>query len=262
MKMKLILNLLMAITLLSCTSGVQKENQINDKLLPLWKSFTSFAFETYMKEGIEAPIFNKIGVHSEFAESFSRYSSHSQNYLDRKLAASLAGYISNPNQNLLSDILKLETDRDKSLPANDFERLDCQSVVEDIVFSAARWCKYNRNKQQALDVLRKVIQDSIDGQYWNTSSYAMVYLCMYAPMESKVLLTNFDKYSKGEIPKHPSNPSLVQERNHAQRLLNNDRNLFESYDRFLKNPEGVEEKPELTPEQNRIVNKLLSTIEK
>lgn len=233
---------------------------MNDNLIALWSSYASFAFEVYMKDGIEAQIFSQIGMHSKVAESFCRFSAQSPKYLERKVAASLAGYISYPDADLLSDMLKLETGRDRSLHKDDLKRLDCQSVVEDIVFSAARWHKYNRNKDQALDVLRTVVQDSMDGQYWNTSSYAMAYLCLFIPKESKGLLKRFDRYSNGTPPKHPSKPNFTQERNYSQKLLNGDKNTLDSFSKFILNPKNVNEHPELSLEQKQIVNQLLSAL--
>ena len=261
MKKNLIFILFMAASLLCCTNSLQKENHMNDELLGLWSPFAGFAFKAYMKDGIEGPIFNQIGRYSRAATSFCRFSAQSPNYLERKVAASLAGYISNPDADLLTDLLNLETERDHSIPQDDSQRLDCQSVVEDIVFSAARWYKCNRNKDQALDVLRRVAQDSIDGQYWNTSSYAMIYLCLYAPEESEGLLKRFDRYSKGAPPKHPSRPHFRQEQDCAQKLLNGDKKILDAYSRFISNPQNENGRPELSLEERQIVNRLLSALE-
>jgi hypothetical protein len=141
------------------------------------------------------------------------------------------------------------------------ERLECQSVVEDIVFSAARWCRYNRNKENAINVLRNFVQDLINGQFWKTSSYAMVYLCIFAPANSKDLRLKFSEYSKGTPPTHPSKPDLNQERNFSQKLLNDDKKTLEAFVRSISNPGDVTEKPALNLEQKRIVSQLLSALE-
>lgn len=235
---------------------------MNKESLELWSQFASFAFEAYMKNGIEAQIFDQIGKNSKQAENFCRYSAQSPDYLERKVAASLAGFITKPSPNLLSYLLKLETDRDRKLSNDDFKRLDCQSVVEDIVFSAARWCKNDCNKNEAITVLQKVVQNSIDGQFWNTSSYAMVYLCLYDYQNSHELLNKFYEYSKGTPPKHPSNPDLSQERNYSYKLINGDTEIIKTFEMHILEPKDVKDIPELTGTQDKIVKKLLSVIER
>jgi hypothetical protein len=100
----------------------------------------------------------------------------------------LAGWIKQPSPDLLRDLFQQEAERDRQLPKKDFGRFDTQSVVEDIVFSAAFWARNPKSREAGFDLLRSVVEKTIGGEYWNTSSYAITTLLHHqAPGSSELL---------------------------------------------------------------------------
>jgi hypothetical protein len=105
------------------------------------------------------------------------------------------------------------------LPKEDFGRLHTQSVVDDIVFSAAFWARNPNTREAGFDLLRSVVEKTIDGEYWNTSSYAMTTLLHHQAVGSSELLKRFHDFAMKAKVDHPSNPSLTQEKEFAQSLV-------------------------------------------
>jgi len=93
-----------------------------------------------MKEGCDGAVLAHLAGCQGAAEAVIDKSSTSGSYTHRKLAATLAGYLSEPRADLVARLLAQERERDTALAATSMDRLSCQSVVEDIVFSATRWC--------------------------------------------------------------------------------------------------------------------------
>jgi hypothetical protein len=67
-------------------------------------------------------------------------------------------------------------------------------------------------------VLRKVVESTIDGQYWNSTSAAMQGLVCGCRADAHELLTRFSLYAAGKPPAHPSGPTLDHERHVAEAL--------------------------------------------
>jgi hypothetical protein len=53
------------------------------------------------------------------------------------------------------------------------ERFDAQSVVEDVVDSGIRWCGQRERRQAGASVLRRVVERTVAGEYWNASATAL-----------------------------------------------------------------------------------------
>jgi hypothetical protein len=104
------------------------------------------------------------------------------------------------------------------MPTDDFRRLETQSVVEDIVFSAAFWARRERSRAAALHLLRDVVERTLAGEYWNTVSYAMTTLCRHQSSGCGDLLARFQQFACSAKVNHPSRPCLTQEKEFAQNL--------------------------------------------
>jgi len=202
-------------------------------LLHHWFRVADWCAYDLLKSGEEALVLAPLGAHSGAATLIVRAASGSADYLHRKVSASLAGWIDAPDDRLLRDLLDQERSRDAALPVDDTHRLDCQSVVEDIVFSAARWARHERTRTPALNLLRDLVERTVKGEYWNTAPYAVVTLCRYRAEESAQLLETFREYAAGSPPAHPSNPSLRSEREFAQELLRGNKLTLESIENVL-----------------------------
>jgi hypothetical protein len=188
-------------------------------LLSAWFRVADWAAYTLSKNGDEGIVLKPLGHHPKAATFIARAASKSMVRQHRKIAACLAGWITRPPLDLLTQLFQQETERDRQLPKDDFGRLDTQSVVEDIVFSAALWARNERTRTAGVELLRSVIEKTIAGEYWNTASYAITTLCRYQAVGSGELLTRFHEFANGGKVDHPSKPSLAQEKDFAKNLL-------------------------------------------
>ena len=183
-----------------------------------------------------------VGARPKAATFLVKQSFTSEDFNRRKVAATLAGYIEKPEHLLLLGLFNSERARDAAMQPDSPDRIYCQSVMEDIVFSAIRWCRNPALKQQGLSILSSLVEKTIAGEYWNTSSYAMATLCFYSTPNSQQLLKEFQAYSepsvfpffgKVKVPKHPSNPSLGQEKEFAKGLTANNPQTIKAIENLL-----------------------------
>lgn len=188
-------------------------------LLAVWLRVADWAAFTLSKKGDEGIIFKPLAQYPKAATLIARAASKSSVFQHRKIAAGLAGWIKQPPLNLLRDLFQQEVERDRQLPKKDFGRLDTQSVVEDIVFSAGFWARNPTTREAGLNLLRSVVEKTIGGEYWNTASYAITTLLHHRAPGAEELLVRFHDFAKRAKVDHPSNPSLTQEREFAENLL-------------------------------------------
>jgi len=188
-------------------------------LFAVWFRVADWAAYDLSKDGDEGIVLKPLGQYAKAATFIVRAASKSSVYRHRKIAASLAGWIKQPPLNLLRDLFQQEAERDRLLPKKDFGRLETQSVVENIVFSAAFWARSASTREAGLDLLRTVVEKTIGGEYWNTSSYAITTLLRHQAPGSKELLKRFHDFATGAKVDHPSNPSLTQETEFAENLV-------------------------------------------
>lgn len=186
-----------------------------------------------MPDGYEALVLKPLANYPHSAQLIARDAATSDQYQHRKVAAALVGWIAECKEELLKELLDQERARDRTLAKDDFGRLDSQSVVEDVVFSATRWMRRSAQRDAAIDVLEAIVQRTIEGEYWNTASYAITTLCRYRSPGFDTLLSSFAAFSQGRPPVHPTRPSLAQERNFAEKLQARDPSTLESMERLL-----------------------------
>lgn len=188
-------------------------------LLAVWFRVADWAAYDLSKDGDEGVVLKPLGQYSKAATFIARAASKSSVAQHRKIAACLAGWIEQPPMNLLRDLFQQEVERDRRLPKQDFGRFDTQSVVEDIVSSAALWLRNSTTRDAGIDLLRSVVEKTISGEYWNSSSYAITTLLNHQAPGSDELLKQFFEYAMTAEVDHPSNPSLTQEKEFAQCLM-------------------------------------------
>jgi hypothetical protein len=188
-------------------------------LLAVWFRVADWAAYDLSKNGDEGLVLKPLGQLPKAATFIARAASKSSVSQHRKIAASLAGWIKQPPLNLLRELFQQEAHRDRQLPQKDFGRFETQSVVEDIVFSAAFWARSANTQDAGFELLRSVVEKTISGEYWNTASYAITTLVQHQAPGSSDLLKRFNEFATGAKVDHPSNPSLSQEREFAQNLL-------------------------------------------
>lgn len=188
-------------------------------LLAVWFRVAAWSAYDLSKNGDEGIVLKPLGQYPKAATFIARAASISSVSQHRKIAACLAGWIKRPPLNLLRDLFQQEAERDRLLPKKDFGRFETQSVVEDIVFSAAFWARNPSTRDAGLELLRSVVEKTIGGEYWNASSYAITTLLHHQAPGSSELLKSFHDFATKAKVDHPSNPSLTQEKEFAQNLM-------------------------------------------
>lgn len=164
-----------------------------------------------MREGHEAAILIPLAQRPTGAFRIIAHVRDWDNHMQRKIAATLAGHLGEKAPpSLLDELFQAETERDRRA-SQPLDRLLVQSVVEDIVFAATRWARTAGRKAPGVALLRKVVERTLSGQYWNTASYAMMGLAHHQADDWRNLLERFAAFANGARPSHPSNPSLKQE---------------------------------------------------
>lgn len=202
-------------------------------LFSAWFRVADWCAYDLAKDGYEGVVLQPLGGFPKAATAIARAAAQSDNYMHRKIAASLAGWIREPEISLLDDLFCWEVARDANLKSDDTRRLDTQSVVEDIVFAATRWARQESLQDAAFALLTQIVQSTIDGEYWNTSSYAMTTLVRHSADGAADLLARFQSFANGPPPEHPSRPSLTQEREFADNLVAGNSQTFAAIEAVL-----------------------------
>lgn len=226
-------------------------------LLAAWFRVADWCAYNLAKDGYQAIVLKPLGERSRASTLISQHAAQSDDYMHRKTAASLASWICEPHPTLLAELFQLEEQRDASLAPDDTRRLDTQSVVEDIVFAATRWARNETLRMPACQLLDAIVRKTINGQYWNTSSYAMVTLLRYSADGATELLAEFAAFAAGPPPVHPSRPSLTQEQSFAENLVNGNPKTLAAIEGVLDEQDQTVN-TELDSDSQAVVNDLLA----
>lgn len=237
-----------------------------DALLAAWERQVDWIGNVLTKDGVEGCVLQPVGQMPAAATALVRHAFQSDNYIHRKVGAALGGYVTDADHHLLKELFEGERTRDAKMPADSRERLFCQSVVEDIVFAAARWCRSDDLRTAGLDLSSDVVRRTIDGEYWNTASYAMTTLCFYREAGAAELLKRFHAFCtpsglpfrrKPRLPEHPSRPTLEQERQFAQGLAAGNPATLRSIERLLDQKDDGARQVALSADARQWLNGLL-----
>lgn len=237
-----------------------------EALRAAWNRNVDWIGDRLMKDGVEGCVLQPVAQLPAAATDLVRHSVASERYMRRKVGATLAGYITAADPHLLRELLEAERARDAGLPRDSMARLTCQSVVEDIVFAAARWCKTNDLKPAALTLLSEVVRLTLDGEYWNTASYAMTTLCHYREPGASDLLKRFQAFCTPSglpfrraprLPDHPSRPTLEQERQFAKELAANNPATLRSIEGLLDQKDAAAQQVALGEDARQWLNGLI-----
>ena len=213
---------------------------MKDPFLDTWdRHLGEWCADDLMRDGLEAALLVPVAAHRWAAAALVGHAGGSEDFRHRKLAAILAGFITDPPKQLLDEMFERESERSALATPETTEALYCQSVVEDIVLAAARWCRTPEAREAALALLKKVVERTIIGEYWNSASYAMAALCRYQAPGAKELLDNFAAFAHGSPPAHPSNPTLGTEREFARTLKAGMPEALEAVEAILDRQSGA-----------------------
>jgi hypothetical protein len=190
----------------------------DDDLIEMWEESVGGWVEDLAREGQEAAVLVPLCRYPAAARRIVAHVEDWDNHMQRKIAAMVVGFLaSEAPADKLDAMFEAESRRDGAAE-EEIDRLLSQSVVEDIVFAATRWCRSVDRKEAGLAVLAKVVQRTVDGEYWNTASYAMMGLARHSARGARELLERFGAFAVGKPPIHPCNPTLQQEREFAAQI--------------------------------------------
>lgn len=234
----------------------QLERWMSYDLFMAWYGVADWCTYTLLKKGEERVVLQPLGYYSRAATIIACGAAESENYMHRKIAAELAGRINQPPDTLLLELLNSESERDRQLHETDNERLNMQSVVEDIVFAAARWIRVRSLQSAGLSVLEQIVLRTIDGQYWNTSRNAMAVLCNFSHRKYRNLADRYLEFAEGEPPIHPTTTSLENDRDIAKAILAKNKDALRAVDRLI-DQQDTAPLSQLSEEENAALDWLL-----
>lgn len=218
------------------------------------RQLAEWCADDLMRDGIEAALLVPLAAHKWAAVRLVEHASASEDYRRRKLAAILAGFIQEPPGGLLDELFERESERGALASPDTLEPLYCQSVVEDVVLAAARWCRSQASRPAGLALLRKVVERTLIGEYWSTASYAMATLCRYEDPRAAGLLRSFAEFASSSPPAHPSKPSLGTEREFARGLLAGRREALDAVELVLDRQAAAAETVRFDPQTRAAVD--------
>jgi hypothetical protein len=230
-------------------------------LFAAWFRVAAWAAYDLSKEGSEGIVLKPLAQYSKASTLIVRSCSTSENHRHRKLAASLAGWIQQPPLDLLALLFQQEVEQDRQMAKGAFGRLETQSVVEDIVFSAAFWVRSERTRPAAFELLRSLVERTIAGGYWNTAGYAITTLCQHQALGCGDLLNRFQQFATTAKVDHPSNPSLTQEQAISSNLVAQDRRTLDAIEAVLNQREEAATSAELDQNSRNAIEDLVKFAE-
>lgn len=198
-----------------------------DSLLALWLSeLVPWVAHGLSKEGLQGVVLGPVSRHPRAASLLVVATSQQQDYMARKVAADLAGFIVDPTPpTMLAQLFNNERSLLSDAGHEAMLHLEAQSVVENIVFAATRWLRDRHDQSHATGVLNEIIDATIGGEYWNTAAYAIATLRWSNAPDSMQRLNSFAQWAALPPPEHPSNPSMQLERKWSADLLSESRVL-------------------------------------
>lgn len=221
-----------------------------------------FCIQDLMPDGEEAALLMPLAASPRAATLLVRHAARSSDYRQRKLAAILAGFIQDPLPGLLDELFEQESERNALALPETTEPLCSQSVVEDIVLAASRWCRREVLREPAFALLRKVVARTLIGEYWSTACYALTTLCRYEAPGVDELLQSFAAFARSSPPEHPLRPSLGTEREFIRGLLARHRETLDAIEAILDREQEAAEQVEFEEETEAAVTAFLAAARK
>ena len=164
-------------------------------LVSAWEERYGAWAEDLLRDGLETALLAPLAQHPAGALCVARHVAHWDNHLQRKLAATIVGLVGAAAPGDMLDVLLDAEVARRGRSSELFEQLTNHSVVEDIVFAATRWCRAAARREAGLGVLRRVVERTLDGEYWNTASYAVMGLVHHDAPEAGALFERFASFA-------------------------------------------------------------------
>lgn len=227
--------------------------------LETWeRQLAEWCAEDLLRDGVEAALLRPLGRHGRAAAALVAHLARAEDVRRRKLAAILAGFIDDPPRQLLDELFEGESERAAAAAPESGEPLYSQSVVEDLVLAAARWCREEAPRPAAQALLRKVVERTLIGEYWGAAPFALATLVRYQAPGSAELLDSFAAFAAGAPPAHLSLPSLATEREFARALLARSPEALDAVEGMLRRQESAALGVEFDPQTRATIDAWLA----
>lgn len=189
------------------------------ELVGLWdQQLARWCVDDLMPAHQEGALLQPLALYPHAARLLLRHAALSEDHRQRKAAAILAGHATELPHDTLDELFERESERSAAAAPDGLEPHYSQSVVEDVVLAASRWCRHSGLREPAFALLRKIVERTLVGDYWCTAPYALATLCRYEAPGAEALLREFDAYTRRPAPDHPTRPTLHTERRFVEAL--------------------------------------------
>lgn len=236
-----------------------------------WDRIAPGVYEALAEQGGEGYLLERVAAYRRAALALVRHAGSSQEPSRRKLAGMLLSYLPQESDAILNEMLDAEKLRVARAPDHAVAVPVAQSVVEDLVHAASRWCRDPASRPAALSFLRRIVEETVSGAaYWSTSTDAMISICRWDPRNARPLLERFaemvEGYSRlgrlrlrlaGKPAVRHYRRNLSQERTHAQGLLRGERGTVTLIDTLLTEWDSTARAAVLDEEPLAVVARLL-----
>lgn len=202
-----------------------------EELLEAWTTLSDWVALELLRDGREALAFEPLAATPYAATVVVGSCMEADDQRERQAAARLLGYVRSEDpelQECLAGFFEAECLRDEALDAESPERLECQTVVEQLVYAASRWCEVPEQREAGMAVLREVLEETLEGEYWGSAGYALATLIREGESDAGELLDRFEAFAQGATPAHPARPSLKQELRLVAKLRAGDEHALDS----------------------------------
>jgi hypothetical protein len=170
------------------------------ELIAQWEQRIGGWTEDLMSTGLEEATLRPLCASPAAALAIVEHVREWNAHMQRKIAATIVGILGDEAPaEMLETMLAAERSRRRSAKSF-YEQLLSHSVVEDIVFAATRWCRCPGRRGQGIAVLESVVDETLAGDAWNTSSYAMTGLVRHDAAAQQKRLARFDAYAQTTKP--------------------------------------------------------------
>lgn len=209
------------------------------------------------KEGISHLAFQQLAAYPRKLRWISTILLSSKDPYARKLAAYAIGYLPDASLEDFERVLKNER---KLAGAGGFiEGLNEQSTVEDLVFSAVRLIKENRQTAVGYRFLERIVIDVTEGcHYWNTSNYAIATLMHYDEARFRPLFQDWSDRVNKELSKSEPEHSFETEREWRDAIAAGTRDQIV---KLLMRGDESAMKPRADPDDIKRIDALLAALQ-
>lgn len=168
------------------------------ELAAAWDAVADWTTYVLLHEGLEGVALGPLSGYVEPSQWIIRREARSDSVVRRRLAAMLAGRLTDPDPDLLSELFEGEARRIRERTYEDdaaahAARIDSAAVGESLVDAAARWARSDRLRDPALEVLRRILEAGLAGEPWSGLERAALVLALRGEPGDREILSRLSR---------------------------------------------------------------------